>query len=150
MKCLSVSQPYADLIINGKKTIELRSWNTNYRGEFLIHAPLKIRYDDCKRLKIRTKLVRGAIVGKAEIYYVKKYNSSSEVRKDSAKHFASKNLYNRKYGFCLRNAKVFRVPIPCKGRLGFFDVMPDKKLKKSQIKMDVIEEEYSYQWVGHH
>ncbi|MEK6867048.1 MAG: ASCH domain-containing protein, partial [Thermoproteota archaeon] len=27
MKCLSVSQPFADLIISGKKTIELRNWN---------------------------------------------------------------------------------------------------------------------------
>ena len=43
MKCLSVSQPFADLIILGKKTIELRKWNTNFRGELLIHSPLKIR-----------------------------------------------------------------------------------------------------------
>ena len=53
MKCLSVSQPFADLIISGKKIIELRKWNTNFRGEFLIHAPLKIRSEDCKRLKIK-------------------------------------------------------------------------------------------------
>ena len=46
MKCLSVSQPFAELIILGKKTIELRKWNTNYRGELLIHAPLKIRKED--------------------------------------------------------------------------------------------------------
>ena len=50
MKCLSVSQPYADLIIHGRKTIELRKWNTRFRGEFLIHAPQKIRLDACKRL----------------------------------------------------------------------------------------------------
>ncbi|MFB5646865.1 MAG: ASCH domain-containing protein, partial [Candidatus Nitrosomaritimum yanchengensis] len=46
MKCLSVSQPFADLIISGNKTIELRNWNTAFRGEFLIHAPLKIRIED--------------------------------------------------------------------------------------------------------
>ena len=66
MKCLSISQPFADLIVKGKKTIELRSWNTNFRGEFLIHAPIKIRKDDYKRLKIKTKLSTGAIIGKAE------------------------------------------------------------------------------------
>ena len=93
MKCLSVSQPFADLIISGKKTIELRKWNTNFRGEFLIHAPLKIRTDDCKRLKINKKFVTGAIVGKAEIYDVKKYNSKKEIKDDKKFHFASKNFH---------------------------------------------------------
>ena len=55
MKCLSVSQPYADLIVKGKKTIELRKWNTKFRGEFLIHAPLKIRKNACNSLKINEK-----------------------------------------------------------------------------------------------
>jgi len=150
MKCLSVSQPFADLIVKGKKTVELRSWNTNFRGEFLIHAPSKIRKEDCKRLKLSSKLPAGAIIGKAEIYDVKKYSSKVEVKKDAKKHFASKNYYDRKYGFCLRNAKEFRVLIPYKGKLGFFDVNLKPKLKKNQIKTDLIEEEYRYQWVGHH
>ena len=83
MKCLSISQPFAELIISGKKNIELRNWNTNFRGEFLIHAPIKIRTDDCKRLKIKEKLVTGAIIGKAELYQVKKYDSDKEVKKGS-------------------------------------------------------------------
>jgi hypothetical protein len=36
MKCLSIKQPYASLILNGIKTIELRAWQTNYRGKILI------------------------------------------------------------------------------------------------------------------
>lgn len=150
MKCLSVSQPFAELIVKGKKTIELRNWNTNFRGEFLIHSPIKIRKEDCKRLKIKANLPTGAIIGKAEIYDVKKYSSKDEVRKDAKRHFASKNFYSRKYGFCLRNAKEFRVPIPYKRKLGFFDVNLKPKIKKNQIKTDLIEEEYRYQWIGHH
>jgi hypothetical protein len=150
MKCLSISQPFADLIVKGKKTIELRSWNTNFRGEFLIHSPIKIRKYDCKRLKIKTKLATGAIIGKAEIYDVKKYISKEQVRNDSNRHFVSKIFYNRKYGFCLKNAKEFRVPIPYKGKLGFFDVNLTPKIKNNQIKTDLIEEEYRYQWIGHH
>ena len=150
MKCLSVSQPFADLIIHGKKTIELRRWNTNFRGEFLIHSPQKIRKDDCKRLKINQKnLVKGAIIGKAEIYDVKKYNSKSDLAKDSNKHLASKKFQNNMYGFCLKNAKAFRVPIPTKGQLGFFEVKAPK-IKKSEIVTDLIDEEYRYQWIGHH
>jgi hypothetical protein len=38
VKALSIRQPWAWLIANGHKDIENRSWNTNYRGAFLIHA----------------------------------------------------------------------------------------------------------------
>ena len=48
MKCLSVCQPFAELIIQGKKTIELRKWNTKFRGEFLVHAAKNILEQDCK------------------------------------------------------------------------------------------------------
>lgn len=151
MKCLSVSQPFAELIISGKKTIELRKWNTRYRGEFLIHAPQKIRPKDCKRLKFSQDLVTGAIIGKAEIYDVKIYKNNTELKADRGKHFASNEFQNRKYGFMLKNAKAFRVPIPYKGKLGFFDVkLPKFKIKDSDIESDIIDEEYRYQWIGHH
>lgn len=151
MKCLSISQPFADLIISGKKIIELRNWNTNYRGEFLIHAPLKIRTEDSKRLKINKKFVTGAIIGKAQLYDVKKYNSTKEIQSDQKFHFASKKFQNKMFGFLLKNAKPFRIPIPLKGQLGLFDVdIPKTKIKNNEIISDIIDEEYRYQWIGHH
>ncbi len=151
MKCLSVSQPFADLIISGKKTIELRSWNTNFRGEFLVHAPLKIRTKDVKRLKIDKKFVVGRIVGKAELYDVKKYDSKKKIREDKKFHHAEKDFQNKTFGFMLKNPKLFRIPIPWKGQLGFFDVeIPKTKIKNKEIVSDIIDEEYRYQWIGHH
>ncbi|MCH8833703.1 MAG: ASCH domain-containing protein [Thaumarchaeota archaeon] len=151
MKCLSVCQPYANLIVSGKKTIELRNWNTNFRGEFLVHAPITIKRTDCQRLKISKKLVTRAIIGKVEIYNVKKYNSKSEFKNDYKKHLAPKNFFDRKYGFLLKNAKAFRIPITCKGKLGFFDVkLPKTKIKTKDLKADIIDEEYRYRLVGHH
>lgn len=38
MKALSLTQPYAEIIRNGTKKIETRSWKTNYRGRIYIHA----------------------------------------------------------------------------------------------------------------
>lgn len=38
MKALSVRQPWASLIAEGTKTIELRRWRTAYRGPLLICA----------------------------------------------------------------------------------------------------------------
>ncbi len=151
MKCISVSQPFAELIITGKKTIELRKWNTNFRGEILIHAPLKIRIKDCKRLKINQRFVTGAIVGKVELYDVKKYNSAKEIREDKEFHLASKYIHEKTFGFFLKNPKQFRIPIPWKGQLGLFDVeLPKAKIKNKDLVTDIIDEEFRYQWIGHH
>ena len=38
LKALSLTQPYAELIKNGVKSIETRSWKTDYRGIMYIHA----------------------------------------------------------------------------------------------------------------
>jgi len=151
LKCLSVSQPFADLIITGKKIIELRNWNTNFRGEFLIHAPIKIRINDYDRLKIKKKLVTGAIVGKAELYDVKKYDLIKEIKKDQKFHFSSKKFNGKTFGFMLKNSKSLRIPIPWKGQLGFFDVdLPKPKIKNKEIVSEIIDEEYRYQWIGRH
>ena len=149
MKCLSICQPFAELIIQNKKTIELRTWNTKIRGEFLVHAPIKIRKETYEKLKIKEKLTTGAIIGKVELYDVKKYESLKEIKIDKKKHYSSTTSHEKIFGFILKNAKPFRIPIPWKGQLGFFDVdVP--KMKKNKIITDMIEEEFTYQWVGHH
>ena len=51
-KCLSLKQPYADLVVSGKKTIELRTWNTKFRGEFLVHASKKVIKRHVKGIKL--------------------------------------------------------------------------------------------------
>jgi hypothetical protein len=152
VKCLSVSQPFADLIIKGKKTIELRKWNTKFRGEFLIHSPMKIKSQDCKRLGINeTDLRTGAIIGKAMIYDVKTYKTKKELNDDKKYHFALGDPSDRKFGFLLKNAKEFRVPIPCKGKLGFFDIrLDDVTVKDEEITSDLFDEEYRTQWINHH
>ena len=38
MKALTIRQPWASLIAQGDKTIEIRSWRTHYRGPLLITA----------------------------------------------------------------------------------------------------------------
>lgn len=42
MKCLSVKNPWAALIANRLKTIELRTWSTSYRGPLLIISTMRI------------------------------------------------------------------------------------------------------------
>ena len=72
MKCLSLRQPYADLLARGEKAIELRKWNTKFRGEFLIHASKNIDIEACERLNINdNELTKGTIIGSAFLYDVK-------------------------------------------------------------------------------
>ncbi len=151
MKCLSISQPYADLIVKGKKTIELRTWNTKFRGEFLVHAPSKIKKDVCEKLGIdETKLKTGAILGKAEIYDVKIYNTINELEADYQKHFAADDFLHHNYGFLLRNHKELRLPIPYKGSLGFFNIELKAMVKENDIKFELFDDEHRYQWIGRH
>jgi hypothetical protein len=41
-KCLSLKQPYADLLVAGKKTIELRTWNTKANNYTLESAKIDV------------------------------------------------------------------------------------------------------------
>jgi hypothetical protein len=51
----------------------------------------------------------------------------------------------------LKNPKPFRIPIPWKGQLGFFEVkLPKKVIKIKDIVTDIMDEEFRYQWIGHH
>ena len=52
VKSLSLNQPYAELLISGKKTIEVRRWNTNFRGQFLVHASKKIN-EEASNMSLR-------------------------------------------------------------------------------------------------
>ena len=117
MKALSLKQPWAELILQGKKKIELRKWNTKFRGKFLIHAS-KIP-DKESMLKFNFKnLPIGAIVGKAELIDVKKYESDKEFSKDKNLHLADSSWGT--YGFLLKNAKRIK-PISAKGKLNFWE-----------------------------
>lgn len=151
MKCLSVSQPFADLVVSGAKTVELRRWNTSFRGEFLVHAPLKVRTADCKRLGVSGRPVTGAIIGKAEIYGVREYKSGKEIAADSDLHHAGPGFERSRFGFMLKNPRRFRIPVPWKGRLGFFDAeLPRHRTKEGELVSEIMDEEYRYQWIGHH
>ena len=41
MKALSVRQPWANRIAAGAKTLEIRTWQTRYRGDLLIASSLR-------------------------------------------------------------------------------------------------------------
>ncbi|MCL4379599.1 MAG: ASCH domain-containing protein [Candidatus Marsarchaeota archaeon] len=117
-----MKQPFADLLISGRKTIELRSWNTRFRGEFLVHASHNPDRKACIAAGIDTgRLVNGAIIGRAFLYDVKEYKSREEFLADRDLHLAV-DYTNPRYGFMVKSPVRLDRPIPAKGKLNFFEV----------------------------
>lgn len=125
-KCLSVKQPYADLLTiptwqdeDGKfqadKTIEVRSRNTNYRGEVLIVASAK---------PVIPLRVSGATCGLVELYDVKKVEDFTEQDWiETCIPFAQRP--RKGYGWLMRNPRRV-IDMPVKGQLGFYDIIVPK------------------------
>lgn len=122
MKALSMKQPVPELILQKKKTIELRNWNTTFRGEFFLHASM----NELKGFQIDPKqLTKGALVGTASLVNVIKFNTIEEFKKMQDKHLARDISWfkpGKTHGFVLENPYRLESPIPMKGQLQFFDV----------------------------
>ena len=119
MLALSIRQPWAFLICAGSKDIANRNRRTDFRGRIYVHAAK--RFDDAalewlwnKGFNVMEALllsspriaVRGAIVGEVDI--VDCVTESKSV------------WFTGEYGFVLANPVVYKKPIICKGKPGFF------------------------------
>ena len=124
IKCLSIRQPWAEMILHHNKSAENRTWNTGYRGPLVIHAgKARASRDDVQTIRDmfdievdRDKLTYGAFVGVVELY-------------DVAEPGAYAGLWHDTdcYGFKLRHAFPFTHGIAGQGRLGLF-TPPDNVL----------------------
>ena len=120
MKCLSVQQPWASLICMGIKDVENRSWRAEEApGRILIHTGAKVdRYAQDEAEDIigheLPELPRGCIVGYVEVYGFTRESDSVWAGEGKGSEWK----------WLLRNAKMFKEPIPYKGSLGLFNV-PD-------------------------
>jgi len=125
VKALSIRQPWAWAILHAGKNIENRSWNTKFRGTFLIHAGStfdKAAYQLMRLYPIPNvilperdyfKQFQGGIIGRAILVDVMKPGSPMTVP-----------WYEGDYGFVLTNPESlpFR---PHKGKLNFFEVQDE-------------------------
>lgn len=107
-KALSIRQPWVHHIFHDGKDVENRKWETDYRGDVLIHASKS--FDGPAADKRRFLIDHphepfGTIVGIVEII-------------DCRASMKSK-WFHGPYGFVLHNPRLI-TPIPCKGMLGFF------------------------------
>lgn len=117
MKALSIRQPWASLIASGRKTIELRSWRTNYRGRLLILAGASPWRGD-HGFDLGPLGVVVATVELADCRPALVSDTERACLTPPAEHFA----------WVLRDAKSVK-QVPAKGRLGLY--APDSTLLRA-------------------
>ena len=128
MKVLSLTEPYATIIKEGKKAIETRSWKTNYRGKLYIHAsstkiPKKYRENkDLMNLVDINNLNYGYIVCSCELIdCVKMTDEFIEKVKLNNEEYISGIYARDRYAWILKNIEVLDKPIKAKGHLGIWN-----------------------------
>jgi hypothetical protein len=126
---LSIKQPWAQLIMEGRKDIEVRSWATPYRGPLWIHTGQKLDTYANERFQ-QQDLFRGGIVGCAVLWGILSFSAKSweawRIRHLDDSPFDEELA---KYGWIFRNPKPLDRPIPAKGMLGLFKLPESLKLR---------------------
>jgi hypothetical protein len=122
MKALSFRQPWAELIVQGRKRMDLRTYRTNHRGPLAIHASKKIERDACTGHGLNPDdLDTGGVVGVVELVDVIPLTKFDyEAHRDE--HLAGRNFREPMFGWVL--VKPQRLPrmVPARGRMSLFNV----------------------------
>ena len=130
MKALSVRQPWAWAICSGLKDVENRTWRTDYRGRFLVHASRAWAHEGERFLRqhglpVPRDLPRGAIVGSVCLV-------------DCVRGHPSLWSIDGQWQFVLAEPEGLP-PQPCAGRLGFFapQVTAPRRPRPHQSRTDL-------------
>lgn len=124
MKTISFQQPYAELILQGRKTLDLRTYTASFRGRFALHASQTVKEDVCALYGLNpADLPRGAIVGTVELTDTEPLTPESyEAHRDE--HLRPGAWKPGLVGWALTNPQRLTSPVPYKGKQGWFNV-PD-------------------------
>lgn len=123
MKCLTIKQPWASLIIDGYKKYEFRSWKTNYRGKILIHAGKNLEKDMLNRFQdYQLDYELGAIIGEAELTdcILVDNKFQEQLIKVNPTVYGRRN-HVETYAWKLENIKKYDKPIYINGKLGLWN-----------------------------
>ncbi len=129
MKAITICQPYPRLILLGEKPVENRSWGIRYRGPLLIHAGVSRVWladgDEEDAAAAGDPLIFGAIVGRCRIADCLPVGEICAGMYDAKyPQLISRAHCNGPWCWVLVDIEQCQVPIPWRGKQGFFNV-PD-------------------------
>ena len=109
---LSLRQPWATLLVHGRKMIEIRSWSTSHRGKLLIHAAKlpDTRREAWKHVPadlLEASELRGGIIGSVELTGVCEYRTKEMFTLDRRLHLNDPAWFRqpKMYGLVVTRAK---------------------------------------------
>lgn len=117
MRTLAVRQPWATHIAEGTKIVELRSWQTKYRGPVLIAAsgkPLKVTNDNGVIETLPTQVLV-CVVDLINVFDV-----TAENLDDVIEMAGCSTAPGFHYAWLLNNPRMVR-PVPHKGKLNLYE-----------------------------
>ncbi len=129
MKALTLTQPWAQLVIDGRKVFETRSWRTNYTGPLAIHAAKGWTADDRQFARdlgyAPAALPRGAVLGTVTLIRCQGTEdlvAYLETKGDRGLFELMVGDYSDgRYAWRLAHVAAFPEPIPARGSLGLWD-----------------------------
>ncbi|WP_113926888.1 ASCH domain-containing protein [Bacillus sp. P14.5] len=138
MKVLSMIQPWASLFVMGEAKNETRTWRTNYRGDFAIHASQRIDKSACEQPLIHNLLARhgftkenlptGKIIGRCTlqncIKVIESHNEQAileDGRIVSGQELWLGDYRVGNYVWEVTGMRTLSEFIPAKGRLGLWE-----------------------------
>jgi hypothetical protein len=138
MLALSIKQPWADALVQGHKTIEIRGWRPSVSAIGQIIAIHAGREPDRRAPLFVVRLASGSgqattvarersggIVGVARLTGLVTYATYAEWLRDEAQHLNTREWFEiGLIGWRFDRQVAFARLIPCRGRLGIFDLPP--------------------------
>lgn len=126
MKALTIKEPYASFITKQIKTIETRSWKTNYRGEIYIHAGKSKVHFKSKEVETIAKNLSfhyGKILCKCElvdcVYMTEEF--IEYVKKNFPMDYILGEYEVGRYAWILKVKEELKEPICMNGKLGIWN-----------------------------
>jgi hypothetical protein len=121
---LSVRQPWAELIVSGRKQMEIRNWSTNYRGDLWLHTGIKRNVTLEQHFSLEYPYTGGFIgIVKLNIVISLDRHRWEEMKE---KHLVPGSFIPGRYGWVLTNPRRFKEPVPGGGQLRLF--YPDEDI----------------------
>lgn len=125
MKVISLWQPWASLVIDGRKKIETRHWSppASLVGQPLaIHAAKKVDIAMAHKWGYNSKTIpRGAVLGVVKITHTQMFDEAFCEMISIYTESQYGNFKPGRYGWFLKLLEKLPEPIPCRGHQGIFN-----------------------------
>jgi len=143
MKALTLRQPWATIVAEKLKTVEVRTWSTKYRGPLIIHAgkgwdssawdEFKAKIPDVyQRADFfdRSRGERGRVIARTQLVDVVRYDDPDSFLKDFERHFNAFTRFREGlFGWVFGRTYRLADPAEVRGSLGLWNFKGDPRVR---------------------